>query len=234
MLLNLNAANREFDRVLDLIRQEDPDLVALLEVDHSWAQALAPLRKRYKGWSERARPDNFGILFMTRLPVEELTIFKLGGGQACVEAKLRTEQGPLTVLAAHPVPPSSAHWAAQRNRQLAAMAQKLAATPGARMLLGDLNLSPWSPYFSDLLETSGLRDSRAGFGLQTTWPTQLFLLRLPIDHCLVSPELAVIDHRVGPEVGSDHFPLIVDLRFQTKAPPENRPPNQGSSSSEQH
>jgi endonuclease/exonuclease/phosphatase (EEP) superfamily protein YafD len=30
---------------------------------------------------------------------------------------------------------------------------------------------------------------------------------------LVSPGLTVIDSRVGPDVGSDHLPVIVDVDF---------------------
>jgi len=37
------------------------------------------------------------------------------------------------------------------------------------------------------------------------------LLRVPIDHCLVSSELAVVNHEVGPDLGSDHFPVLVTL-----------------------
>ena len=77
--------------------------------------------------------------------------------------------------------------------------------------MGDLNTTSWSPFFSDLIEESGLRDSRKGFGIQTTWPDGLFLLRIPIDHCLVSKDISVLDRRVGPSIGSDHFPVTVDL-----------------------
>ena len=35
-------------------------------------------------------------------------------------------------------------------------------------------------------------------------------MRLPIDNCLVAG-VGVGGHRHGPDVGSDHYPLIVDL-----------------------
>jgi endonuclease/exonuclease/phosphatase (EEP) superfamily protein YafD len=36
-------------------------------------------------------------------------------------------------------------------------------------------------------------------------------MSVPIDHCLVSPEITILDRRLGPAVGSDHYPLIVDF-----------------------
>ncbi|WP_421656253.1 hypothetical protein [Leptothermofonsia sp. ETS-13] len=43
-------------------------------------------------------------------------------------------------------------------------------------------------------------------------PLALFwLIAIPIDHCLISPELTVTGIWTGPNVGSDHLPLITDL-----------------------
>jgi len=57
-----------------------------------------------------------------------------------------------------------------------------------------------------------LPDSRAGRGIQPSWPASLpAALRIPIDHCLVSPGIAVVGRQLGPQVGSHHLPVIVDL-----------------------
>ena len=79
------------------------------------------------------------------------------------------------------------------------------------MLVGDLNCTSWTPAFAELERISGLRDSRKGFGVQPTWPSNLPGLRIPIDHFLVSPSLAVRNRFVGPAVGSDHFPVVIEL-----------------------
>ena len=80
-----------------------------------------------------------------------------------------------------------------RNVQLIATAHEMAKKSGPSLLLGDLNITPWSPYFRDLLKLGNLRNSQDGFGIQPSW----FGL-LPIDHLLHSEEIAILDRRIGP------------------------------------
>ena len=71
----------------------------------------------------------------------------------------------------------------------------------------------WTPRFKHLLRATGLRDTAAGFGWQPTWPTFLPRLGITIDHCLASSALGVRALKTGPDIGSDHYPLIVELTF---------------------
>ena len=100
---------------------------------------------------------------------------------------------------------------ALRNDQLDAVAQYVATVTGPKILMGDLNTSPWSHCFGRLLSRAKLVDSSRGRGVEATWPTNLIWLRIPIDFCLVSEGIAVKDKQVGTDIGSDHFPLIVDV-----------------------
>jgi hypothetical protein len=74
-----------------------------------------------------------------------------------------------------------------------------------------LNLTPWSFHFKVLLRVTGLHDSARGFGVQPSWPNNNPFLRIPLDHVLHSPDIVVLQRTIGPDVKSDHFPVIVDL-----------------------
>ena len=85
--------------------------------------------------------------------------------------------------------------------------------PSRTIVAGDLNCTPWSPNFVDLLKSSNLINSGLGHGLAISWtPIPITALGLPIDHVLVGDGIQVADRKVGPHVGSDHRPVIVDFR----------------------
>ena len=128
-----------------------------------------------------------------------------------VQARLCEPVWPhcLRLIALHAPRPSGD---GQRDRQLAFAAQ-LAAAPGEErvLVLGDLNVTAFSPRFADLLVRGGLTDSLAGQGLQSSWLSRFLPLGLTLDHVLVGPGIGVIARRRGQDFGSDHSPVIVDI-----------------------
>lgn len=89
------------------------------------------------------------------------------------------------------------------------------------MLAGDFNATPWSPFFRDFLRHSRVSAGASTWSLNPTWPAGsvgTVLLRIPLDHCRVSADLAVVSQQVGPDIGSDHFPLQTDLAIPSGAP----------------
>lgn len=215
LLSNVLMRNRSYDQLYKLVVGEQPDLIVLVEPDQAWLDGLADLRPDYPYWAVASRQDAYGIAVLSRQPFQSAEVIHLGSaGVPTVIARVNTGNHPvqtLTVIATHPPPPKGAANSATRNDQLLALAQFVRHRDDAIILCGDLNLSPWSPYFADLLKSSGLADSGRGFGIQPTWPADNFLLRTPIDHCLVSPQIAVLRRRLGPNIGSDHLPVILDF-----------------------
>ena len=74
-----------------------------------------------------------------------------------------------------------------------------------------VGLTTVAGFFSKFERDSQLRDGSKGFGLNISWPAFFPPLGIPIDHCLVSPGVGVCNRRTGQSVGSDHYPVIVDL-----------------------
>ncbi len=212
MLANILQQNREYAKICELIQAEKPDFIVLVETDRSWLEALQGIETEYPYTQSLTREDNYGVALYSRLPFQGAEIQYFGRAETpSVIATYRLEGHRLTLLGAHPPPPKGPVNSALRNDQLSGLASFCRAQSGEVVLCGDLNMSPWSPYFRRLLRQSGLKDSARGFGLQPTWPTNNPLLRVPIDHCLVSKGIQVRARSVGPSIGSDHFPVILDF-----------------------
>jgi endonuclease/exonuclease/phosphatase (EEP) superfamily protein YafD len=212
-LVNVHTANERFDLVRQFILNSQPDVIVLEEVDDRWLTELAGLRASLPHQLNAPRDDNFGVALFSRWPLHESRVVCLGEADVpSIAARVAVGARLVTVLATHPLPPSSPRYAGLRDEQLVAVSEFVADRDGPAILLGDLNATPWSHAFRRLLRESGLQDSSRGRGLHATWPAQLWLLRIPIDHCLVSSGVQVVSKHLGPQVGSDHLPLVVELR----------------------
>lgn len=212
--LNVYSGNQRTDLVLELLRATDADVILLMEVNRRWLEALSPLCDTYPHRVTKPRQDNFGIALYSRLPLTRALVLELGDAQVpSIAAHIHVGEQEVFFLGTHPLPPGTAESSFLRNEQLQQIAAYVRGQDAPRIVLGDLNVTPWSPYFADLLRDSGLKDTSRGRGRFGSWPATLPLGRIALDHCLVSPSLGVLDKRLGPNVGSDHLPVVVDLQL---------------------
>lgn len=211
--INVHTSNRNHQAVLDCIQRNDPDVVALLEVDETWMRALEPLLYRYAFHLTHPRADNFGIAVFSKLPWRNERVVMLGPAMLPTITAYLSMPGDTSVrlVVTHPLPPVGRSQAAARDAHLSELADLIDSDRA--ILVGDLNVSMWSPAYNRLVRRSELLNARQGFGIQASWPDNLRPLRIPIDHCLLRGLMDVLDCRVLRSVGSDHLPLRVDLRI---------------------
>ena len=211
VMANLHADNSNHIALSALLQKEKPDLVVLQEISRSWALTL----ETFDEFPHRRivpRVDYFGIAVISRLPFDWIdTIASPPRGFPTITAQLRVDEQLLTIVATHPMPPMTKVNYDARNVQLADIAELINAIDGPHALIGDLNTTMWGDNYRRLVTTTGLENVRRGFGVLPTWPTFLPFAMIPIDHCLVSDDLRVVDVRLGSNIGSDHRPLIVTL-----------------------
>lgn len=218
---NLNVDNFEYSSLLNLVQQEQPDVVVLMEVIPAWGKPLAPLRDRLPYWFGLSDDSSAGIAILSRFPLEnpEIVRFRLDSRPSIV-TQLTIDRHPVSLVATHPTVPVRPSLFHQRNRQLAGMSEQIDQSDSL-ILVGDFNATMWSPYFRTLTTKLGLHNSRKGFGILPTWttpsPVSPFpawlapLLAIPIDHCLLSQDIRAIEMHTGAPVGSDHLPIVVNL-----------------------
>lgn len=216
MSFNLLSTNEQYSDVIEYIDSVDPDLVFLHEASRPWEVALDSAGLDY----DIVRPRSDDLIFGTLVLIRGEDVIPISHGFASSAPRavsLRyTPFGwdqPLSVLSTHPLAPTDQERAGLRDAQLAFAGEWASSQSDAHIVVGDFNATPWSSPFRDLMGTTDLINSQTGFGLQPSFPTTSnLLLRIPIDHLLYSDALEVTGRQLGPALGSDHFPLVVDLQ----------------------
>ncbi len=209
---NVHSVNRNFAELSRLINEHDPDLVVLLEVSPDWQVFLQDSMTDFPHRLIEAREDNFGIAVLSRHPLEALRLEYLGAaGLPSVSAGFVSGGQEISLLATHPLPPAGGLRSKYRDDQLRAAAKWTREQAGEVAVVGDLNITPWSPVFVDLLEAAGLHNSAEGRGLGGSWPAFFAPLLIPIDHFLHTDDVLVTRREILTAEGSDHLPLFVEF-----------------------
>jgi endonuclease/exonuclease/phosphatase (EEP) superfamily protein YafD len=208
--VNVRTENEEVGKVLDFVRTADADAVLFMEVDDFWEEGLQPLKAIYPNSRFESRVDNFGIALYTKLEVEKLEIRNPGYAVPIVVATLKKDGRSFRFVGVHPVPPAGKSNSQYRNEDINAYAALARESEGPMLLVGDLNSSPWSEGMRIL--TSG-SDLRLGGALNAAMPTWMVgtLVSIPIDHALAQKPLTILRRTIGPEVGSDHRPIVIEV-----------------------
>ena len=211
VVANVEVGNTDYAAVGRLVIQTHPDVFGVTELTPAMAQHLARELPQYRARILEARDDAYGIGIFSRVRLRSARVVHLpaDGGPPTVVASVRVAGRPVTLVVTHVHTPfaGSIH-----VRQLEALAEARSGLGERVVLCGDFNTPPWSGPLRDLASDAGLRDlygSHAWSGY--SWPTWSSLLRVPLDNCFVSGGVGVIAHRDGPNIGSDHRPLVVDL-----------------------
>jgi endonuclease/exonuclease/phosphatase (EEP) superfamily protein YafD len=221
MTLNLWARNDRADLVEDLIRTEAPDIVFLAEATPRWHDLLRQLRASYPYSAPAVDDRTLPIMLLSRWPVKDAKVVHLGSRRRptiiatiCKDSSADSEAACGLVIGLHTDRPLGLSLARSRNTQLDELASLIAQQAERRVIvMGDFNLTPWSPYFRRFLDGARLSDSAIGRGVAPTWFSRLLPFGLPIDQVLLGPDVAVVGRHVGADVGSDHLPVIADLAF---------------------
>ena len=220
---NVLAHNLTPDAVFRFVRASDADLVVLVDAKRwRWRQVIADLGRRYPyraplTWPHRRR-SSCSAAFRSSAQIRRPRKGRPpgaalpSGGRACGRRAAARGRGR-----AFDWPGLCASGHRRRQRELQRLAEIVRAIDRPVIVAGDLNSTPWSPHFQDLVRAAGLRDAAVGRGYLATWPRWFWPAQIPIDHVLLKGPWSVLRLQRGPALGSDHYPLIADLWLRSSS-----------------
>ena len=209
---NVLYANTAYTRTLDFLRQNQADVVILMEVAPHWSAALDTLDDLYPYRVSCPARRACGFTLLSRIPLRDAWAGWADDGRTRVVDAVITVRGrALRIVDTHLSTGLSSRQYALQNRQLRSLLARLDDMDTPTILAGDFNMAPWTPR---LRRFANQADLAIAPGLDGTWPAMLPLpARIPIDHVMTSAHLLVLDRTVGPDLGSDHRPVTVTVGF---------------------
>lgn len=228
LIANVRVGTRDAGPFLQAVERVDPDIILTAETDHWWDRALEPLTTRYPHAVRLPKDDGFGMHFFTRLtPVDGALEHRclVEEGVPSVRARLRLSGGSEVLFyGLHPQPPLPFFEPTEpRDAELLLVGREAKRLGLPAIVAGDLNDVAWSATTRLFMRSSGLLDPRIGRGTYATFPAAVPGLRWPLDHIFHSAHFGLVDLRLLPSIGSDHLPVVVELRRHARAEAAQEP-----------
>lgn len=218
MVINVFQDNKDFEKTIDLIKRESPDLFVLVETDQPWADAIKPFQETYPYFIEIPMDNTYGMLFYSKKEILEHEImYLIEDDVPSINALVKvSDEETVKIFAIHPKPPvpSENDNSTERDAEILLVGKIVKDYKKPAMVLGDLNDVGWSFTNELFLRTSGLLDPRRGRGMFSTFHAKYFLLRWPLDHIFVSEHFTLERLVTYGNVNSDHFPIGAIFRIQ--------------------
>ena len=211
---NVWFRQRDQSAAVAYLESSGADVVVLQEISESQAISISPRLKSYPHAYVQGADESDTVVF-SKWPILSATTEKLApDGVSAIRSIIDWRGQQITLIAVHlhwPIGPVSSR---RRNAELAGLSRLAQPLEEPLIILGDLNVTPWSSHFKTLTDTFGLDDCAAGHGLNPTWPSHILPLGIRIDHCLATTHWNTVRVWTGPHLGSDHRPMGAEMQLK--------------------
>ena len=209
---NLLVLNDDVEAIAASVAASDADVVVLVELGR---EAHAAIDTVLTGYPHRvtSRGGNGRSMIASRMPLRDIDlqipVLHVVGAVA------ETPLGPVTVAGVHMTRPWPYQIQWEQIRQANGLSEWARSVDGPVIAAGDFNSVSGARIGRIIQDDGGLVPAP---GWPGTWPTRLpAFASLTIDQVYRSPDLSVIDRRLGLPTGSDHRPVIT--RFKRAVSP---------------
>jgi len=197
--------NQDAEAVRTEIERIDADVITLIEMGPNKRRILDELKQRYPYQFHCYDVDYCNSVMLSKLPFADTESRGKWAGPAYIRIKLGPEAGGLTIFGIHTIrfPHSQAQF-----REVSEISDVIEHTAGPRLVMGDFNATPFSRILEVLQDNANL----TRLTNLPTWPSQLGLPQIAIDHIFVSPGIRQLEaEQIGEPAGSDHYPVALRI-----------------------
>ncbi|MEM6584089.1 MAG: endonuclease/exonuclease/phosphatase family protein [Pseudomonadota bacterium] len=217
-IVQINGGHIPIDsQVAEWIAIHDPDFVFVVQGSDSLLRSELLLEK----YPFRSGHPHHDIFSKTRLwdPVVLFGEAHFRNEYIAEFLKVAEIEGQRVLLGGPSVPSSRNHSLWYRAQQtLCDVADSINSIRNVSTMpvitAGDFNSTPFGAGYQNFKRRSGLVDSNPRLFRVGTWPANApNYARVGIDHVFISREISLVKHSVGPNLGGDHRPLLVELKL---------------------
>ena len=215
---NLWAWNTNVEAITRSIAEADPDIVVLVELGDAPSAQLDRVLAGYPHRVLNARVDRPSgaarAAIASRYPLT--AVADRPDGLVSVAATAQTPLGPVNIIGAHLTRPWPFQYQWGQIHQAAALAAIRRDMTGPVIAAGDFNSVSSARIGRQIRAEAGLIPAP---GWPGTWPSALpSPVAITIDQVWRSPDLALLERKLGRKTGSDHRPVITRFTLAAKAP----------------
>ena len=208
---NVYQENKETDKLIEIITQQQPDLFLTMESNQKWENALAVMEQSYPYHVKVPQENTYGMHLYSKLEILSHHVhYFVADDIPCIEALLKTSDGYVfNFFGVHPPPPSPTEEknSKERDGELLSLAKVIKTKTEPCVVAGDFNNVAWAKSSILFRKTSELIDARIGRGLFSTFHAKYWFFRFPIDLFFHSPKILIEKLKTLAYFGSDHFPI---------------------------
>lgn len=221
LFANVLMDNRNAARLKEIICEADPDIILTVETNEWWQEQLKEFEQTHPYIVQQPQNNMYGMHLFSRLELLNSEVkFLVQDDVPSIHARVRLLSGTEVELRClHPPPPvpSGDEDSTERDAELLIVGKETKGKNSPFVVLGDLNDVAWSRTNYLFQDISGLLDPRIGRGFYHTFHAKYPFIRFPLDHFFHSKHFRLVDFRRLPYFGSDHFPVYIELSYETDA-----------------
>jgi endonuclease/exonuclease/phosphatase (EEP) superfamily protein YafD len=228
LISNVLMENRHARLLLQAIQETDPDLILAIEIDPWWETQLKPLERTYPHVVSWPQMNHYGMALFSRLRLIDPQVeFLVQDDIPSIHTWVELPNGQRFFLhGLHPRPPEPIRDqdATPRDAELVLVGRAVGEDERPTVVAGDLNDVAWSHTTRLFLHLSRLLDPRIGRGFYNTYNAHYPIFRFSLDHVFHSACFTLNALRRLRPIGSDHFPIYIELQYEPQAQAEQEQP----------